>query len=81
MKVNEKRIFPYPVYREGSNDYKNVVFNTNIELFYDSLMATIQFQIFIWNCDVILLTFQHKYITVCLFPLLTKFYLCLYIPK
>jgi len=47
MKVNEKRIFPYPVYREGSNDYKNVVFNTNIELFYDSLMATIQFQIFI----------------------------------
>ena len=43
MKVNEKRIFPYPVYREGSDDYKTVVFDANIELLYNNELATIQF--------------------------------------
>lgn len=47
MKVNEKRIYPYPVYREGSDDYKSVGFETNIELLYNNEQATIQFKILI----------------------------------
>jgi hypothetical protein len=45
MKVNEKRIFPYPVYCEGSDDYKIVGFDTNTELLYNSVIATIQIKI------------------------------------
>lgn len=47
MRVNENRIFPYPVYRKGSDDYKNVVFETNTELYYNSVTATIQFDVLI----------------------------------
>lgn len=43
MKVNEKRIFPYPVFRKESEDYKEVIFNVNTELYYNSDIATIQF--------------------------------------
>ena len=47
MKVNEKRIYPYPVYREGSDDYKSVSFENNIELLYNTEQATIQLKILI----------------------------------
>ena len=47
MKVNEKRIYPYPVYRDGSDDYKSVGFETNIELLYNNEQAIIQFKILI----------------------------------
>ena len=41
MKIKQNRIYPYPVYSELTNDYNNNDFTAEIELEYDSELATI----------------------------------------
>lgn len=53
MRVNEKRMFPYPVYRKGSEDFKDVVFETNTQLYYDSETASIQFDVLIEDSAIV----------------------------
>lgn len=45
MKVNEKRIYPYPIFRPFSDDYNEVLFETGTVLSYNLDEATLSFNI------------------------------------